>query len=55
MRVKNNAIMDEPIYYQDLNFTMMVKKNKPLVNELKKVGVIIDRGNRLELRPDDLV
>lgn len=33
----------EPEFYPDLNVTITVSKDE-LVNEVKKVGVIIDRG-----------
>jgi len=31
----------------------IIQDKASLVNEVKKVGVIIDRGQRLELRPGD--
>jgi hypothetical protein len=31
-------------YYPDFNITCKNKQGVPLVNEVKKVGVIIDRG-----------
>ena len=46
---------DDPVFYPDLNLAMRVVKEVPLINEVKKVGVIIDRGQRLELRPGDLM
>ena len=38
--------------YSDINFCIK-NVNGSLVNEIKKSGVIIDRGQELQLRPRD--
>ena len=43
---------DEPTFYSDLNVTFTVTKER-LVNEVKKMGVIIDRGMEMQLRAGD--
>jgi hypothetical protein len=40
--------------YVDLNL-QITKTDKPLINEVKKVGVIIDRGQELQLRGGDVI
>lgn len=40
------------VYYSDINFTLKVT-DSDLVNEVKKVGVIIDRGQELQMRAGD--
>ena len=38
----------KPVLYKDINMTLRVKPYKePIVNEVKKVGVIIDRGTEV--------
>ena len=40
--------------YVDLNL-QITKTDKPLINEVKKVGVIIDRGQELQVRGGDVI
>ena len=43
LRAKRQPVTTEIRTYSDINVSFQVT-NKPLVNEVKKIGVIIDRG-----------
>jgi len=44
-------------YYKDLNSEIRVapSSNDKISNEVKRTGFLIDRGSRVELRPNDTV
>jgi hypothetical protein len=44
--------MKEIRTYDDISVSFLVT-SEPLVNEVKKIGVIIDRGMEMQLRADD--
>ncbi len=41
---KNEKFNNKSKYYKDIDAEFKILTNEPLVNEIKKVGVIIDRG-----------
>jgi hypothetical protein len=45
---------NESVFYTELNTQIQVVNEGPLVNEVKKSGVIIDRGLELQYRGGDL-
>ena len=52
LRAKQNPSTTEVRAYSDINISFQVTKD-PLINEIKKIGVIIDRGMEIQLRAQD--
>lgn len=54
LRALYKPICQESKYYQDINVTFKCCTHKEtLVNEVKKVGVIIDRGQEMQFKGGD--
>jgi hypothetical protein len=52
LRAKSKPTTEDTTTYDDINMSFKVT-SEPLVNEIKKIGVIIDRGMELQFRADD--
>lgn len=42
-------------FYRDLNVLIVLQPKEKLCNEVKRTGLLIDRGQTIEVRPGDLV
>ena len=54
LKALDSGATNESVFYTELNTQIQIVNEGPLVNEVKKSGVIIDRGLELQYRGGDL-